>query len=248
MIDEVDKASNHTVFLHFLGMLRNMFLERKSVAGAAFHSVILAGVHDIKNIKSKMVSEGTYTPVGPDDKKYDSPWNIATNFNVDMSFSPVEISTMLTEYEDDHNAGIDVTAISEEIYNYTSGYPFLISRICQCIDEELGRDWTTEGIQRAIKILLTESNTLFDDMFKNLENNKELSDYLYTLLILGESKPFIIYDPIINVGVIYGFVINVNGIMAISNKIFELTMINYYISKDLRNKKCHGEKRYNFLR
>jgi len=41
MIDEVDKASNHEVFLHFLGMLRNKFNERKSGIGATFHSVIL---------------------------------------------------------------------------------------------------------------------------------------------------------------------------------------------------------------
>ena len=237
MIDEVDKASNHEIFLHFLGMLRNKFNERKGGMGATFHSVILAGVHDIKNIKSKMMREGKYTPTEYDDKKYDSPWNIAVNFNVDMSFSSTEITTMLKDYENDHNTGMNIAKISKEIYGYTNGYPFLVSRICQCIDEELVRHWTIEGIQRAIKILLTESNTLFDDMFKNLENNKELSKYIYELLILGEVKPFVIDDPIVNIGAIYGFLLNVNDRIAIANKIFELRMINYYISKDLRNKK-----------
>jgi len=111
MIDEVDKASNHTVFLHFLGMLRNKFNERKIGVGATFHSVILAGVHDIKNIKEKMTGENNYTPNESGDKKCDSPWTIAVNFNIDMSFSSAEIATMLTEYETDHKTGMDITSI-----------------------------------------------------------------------------------------------------------------------------------------
>ena len=41
IIDEVDSASNHQVFLDFLGQLRGAYLERDEQA--AFHSVILAG-------------------------------------------------------------------------------------------------------------------------------------------------------------------------------------------------------------
>ena len=48
MVDEVDKASNNAVFLHFLSMLREKFLARKRNADYTFHSVILAGVYDIK--------------------------------------------------------------------------------------------------------------------------------------------------------------------------------------------------------
>lgn len=237
MIDEVDKASNHEVFLHFLGMLRNKFNERKGGIGATFHSVILAGVHDIKNIKSKMMSEGKYTPNESEDKKYDSPWNIAVNFIVDMSFSPTEISTMLQDYESEHNTNMNIAIISEEVYKYTSGYPFLVSRICQYIDESLNRNWTPEEVQKAVQKLLTESNTLFDDIFKNLENNVKLSEMIYGLLVLGEVKPFVIDNPVINTGVMYGFFKNVDDRIAIANKIFELRMLNYYISKDLCNKK-----------
>jgi len=49
----------------------------------------LAGVHDIKTLKLKIRNE--------EDKKYNSPWNIAVNFNVDLSFNPDEIVTMLKE-------------------------------------------------------------------------------------------------------------------------------------------------------
>lgn len=54
MVDEVDRASDYTTFLSFLGMLRDKFLERQKGKQPAFSSVILAGVHDIKNLKMKL--------------------------------------------------------------------------------------------------------------------------------------------------------------------------------------------------
>ena len=135
IIDEVDKTSHNRVFLNFLSMLRGKFLLRKERMDYTFHSVILVGVYDIKNIKLKLINEGLHTPAEVEGKILNSPWNIAVNFDIDMSFNPAEISTMLNEYEADHKTGMDITAISEEIYKYTSGYPFLVSRICQCIDE-----------------------------------------------------------------------------------------------------------------
>ena len=57
MIDEVDKASDHQVFLAFLGLLRERYLRRRVGGDATFASVILAGVHDIKNLKMKIRPE-----------------------------------------------------------------------------------------------------------------------------------------------------------------------------------------------
>jgi len=240
MIDEVDRTSHNRVFLNFISMLRDKFLLRKESMDYTFHSVILVGVYDIKNIKLKLINEGLHTPAEVEGKILNSPWNIAVNFDIDMSFNPTEISTMLNEYEADHKTGMDITAISEEIYKYTSGYPFLVSRICQCIDESLDKDWTVNGVRKAVRILLDEKNTLFDDVFKNLENNKELNKFIYELLILGAFKPYVNYDPVVSTGDRYGFFkkqINGSDRVAISNKIFELLMTDYYIAKDLRDKK-----------
>ncbi len=78
MIDEIDTAANNQVFVDFLAQLRAYYLKRP--ASAAFHSVILAGVYDIRNIQQK---------IRPDEEhKINSPWNIAAKFQVDMSFSP----------------------------------------------------------------------------------------------------------------------------------------------------------------
>ncbi|MCL1810546.1 MAG: AAA-like domain-containing protein [Clostridiales bacterium] len=243
LIDEVDKTSDNRVFLHFLGVLRDKFLQKKRGKDYTFHSVILAGVYNIKNIKLKMINEGSYVPSDTENKLYNSPWNIASDFEVDMSFGPEEIATMLSQYEADHNTGMDIPAVSDEIHRYTDGYPFLVSRICKHIDEKLGRDWTAEGVYNAVKILAAEKNTLSDDIVKNLESNKDLHDLVYNILIKGEAKKFVANDPLIDLGAMFGFITSSGGKAAVSNRVFELVMADYFISKESRssvNKRISG--------
>ena len=66
MIDEVDQASNNLLFLGFLSMLRSKYLARNEELDFTFHSVILASVYDIKNIRLKMINEGLHTPTQTD--------------------------------------------------------------------------------------------------------------------------------------------------------------------------------------
>ena len=169
---------------------------------------------------------------------YNSPWNIAVAFNVDMSFSPAEIATMLAEYESDHGTGMDIPAISEEIHAYTSGYPFLVSRICQHIDQALDRNWSIHGVRDAVQIIIGEKSTLFDDMSKNLENNKDLYDYLYNLLFVGMENGFSFVNPVMNLGYMYGYLKKgENNKAAVSNRIFEIVMHDYFLSKNLTSKR-----------
>ncbi|TYQ18418.1 UNVERIFIED_CONTAM: hypothetical protein Cloal_0850 [Acetivibrio alkalicellulosi] len=222
LIDEVDKSSDNKIFLHFLGMLRNKYLEREKGLDSTFKSVVLSGVYDIKNLKIKIMPNN--------EKKFNSPWNIASDFKVDMSFNSFEISTMLNEYENEHKKGIDVNKISEEIYNFTSGYPFLVSKICKIIDEEIDY-WTNESVLEAVKQLLTETNTLFDDLIKNLENDNDLYRILEDILISGKNYTYNIANPLINKGVIYSIFKNNTTNLQIHNKIFEIYIYNYMISK-----------------
>ena len=85
LIDEVDKTSNNRIFLNFLSMLRTKYLARNGGSDYTFHSVILAGVYDIKNIKLKIMREEAGSMVREEVKTYNSPWNIAVDFDVDMS-------------------------------------------------------------------------------------------------------------------------------------------------------------------
>ena len=239
MIDEVDRASNCRVFLNFLGILRNKYQARSQDKDFTFHSVILAGVYDVKNIKLKMIQEGLHTQaVG--ERVSDSPWNIAENFDEEMSFAPLEIAGMLDDYERDHQTGMNREEMAEEIYSYTSGYPFLVSRICQYVHEKLEKDWTKAGILEAVRLITEESqpNTLFDDLFKNMRNHQTLSDFLYAILIEGEIYQFSPGDEVMEQGLRYAFIRIVNRNVRIHNKIFEIIMTAYFISKEKRE----GEK------
>lgn len=182
IIDEVDQASNQEIFLNFLGMLRDKYMKRRS--RPTFRSVILAGVYDIKNLKLRM-HKG-------EEPLYNSPWNIAAEFTVDMSFSVKDICGMLEEYQEDHGQEMDVKAIAQMIHDYTDGYPYLVSRICQLAEEKSALcsgqkgSWNREMILEAVKKLLTERNALFDDMGKKLLDSIELDRMLRRILFNGK--------------------------------------------------------------
>jgi len=231
MIDEVDKASNYRVFLDFLNMLRNKFLARAKDRDFTFHSVILAGVYDIKNIKQKMVGEGTHTLVSGE-KEQNSPWNIAADFEVEMSFSSQEIAGMLEGYEQDHATGMNIVNMAEEIYSYTNGYPVLVSRICWYLDTKI-KQWNLEDVSEAVRRLVRETdNELFKSLSQNLERNESVRSLLYDVLILGLRRSFTITNPTVDLANRYGYVQDVNERVKISNKIFEIVITNYFISKD----------------
>ena len=231
MIDEVDATSKNSVFLRFLAMLRNLYLQRPRGKVNTFHSVILAGVNDIKNIKLKLITAGLHK-LESQEGNYNSPWNIAANFDVEMFFTAPEIATMLADYENDHRTGMDITAVSEEIFNFTGGYPFWVSRICKCIDEELQpKQWNIQVVHEAVKKVTTEKNTLIDDLAKNLNNYKEIYNMMFSLLIVGEPIPFTTMNPNIELCYMHGYILrNKMGYTAISNKIYEILLADYFAS------------------
>ena len=220
LIDEVDKSSDNQMFLNFIGMLRNKYLERNEGLGNTFHSVVLAGVYDIKNLKLKLRPDA--------EKKYNSPWNIAADFNVDMTFHPEEIAQMLNDYENDVHTGMDIKAISEEIYKYTTGYPFLVSYICKKIDEDFDQEWTSESIVKAVKVLVQGNSTLMDDLSKNLENNPEFREFMYSVSVNSVSYSFSLLNPMVNMGNMFSYIRDKNGRVVIHNLIFEEALFLYF--------------------
>ena len=227
LIDEVDKTFTSPIFLNFLSLLRDKYLKRNAGEDQTFQSVILAGLHDVKNLKTRLRNE--------EQAVQNSPWNIATNFTMDMSFSPKEISTMLIDYTYTYNLTFDISMISEKLYFYSNGYPSLVSRLCKIIDEVFleskKENWTTEHIENSVKELLKENNTLFESVIKNIENNPELYNVVYRIVLDGEKILYNYNNPIIELGVLHGIFINANGDVKISNRIFEQLIYDYLISK-----------------
>lgn len=229
MIDEVDSAANNQVFLDFLAQLRGYYIQRDK--RAAFQSVILTGVYDIKNLKRKFAGE--------DERKVNSPWNIAADFLVDMDFSKEDIRGMLEEYEQDYKTGMDTWGMAGLIYEYTSGYPFLVSKLCKVIDEQIpgGPDypdkrssWTKNGFLEAVKILLAEKNTLLESLIGKLEAYPELKSVLYSLLFCGQDIAYNPDDGLMDMALMFGFIKKEGEKIAVVNRIFETRIYNYFLT------------------
>ena len=242
MIDEVDSASNNQVFIDFLAQLRGYYLDRED--SPIFHSVILAGVYDIVNLKLKIRSQSEH--------QYNSPWNIAADFDVDMSFSAKQIAAMLREYETDHHTGMEVEAVAEYLYQYTSGYPYLVSALCKIIDEKLLLQdafadehsiWTMEGIEAAVRIILRMKATLFDSMIKHITEYPELKELLYAMLFKGEQIVYSQDNHTIELARMFGYIQDDGNRVKVANRIFETRLYNLFLSEEeLSNAICRKAK------
>ncbi|MCP4151882.1 MAG: AAA family ATPase [bacterium] len=224
IIDEVDQSCNNRLFLDFLGMLRDKYLRATQGADYTFHSVILAGVHDVKSLKIK-IRDGV-------ESKHNSPWNIAVDFNVEMSFNPDEIAAMLEDYTAAESVEMDIKHIAEKLYYFTSGYPYLVSKLCKIISEEIivteGRHkWQPGDIEKAVNKLLTIRNTNFESVVKNLENNDQLYRIVEKMVLFAERVEYNLYSNIVNMGIMYGIFKQEGAVVDIHNRVYKELICNY---------------------
>ncbi len=225
LIDEVDQSSNNELFVKFLALLRKKYLAR--VETPTFHAVVLAGLHDVKSLKLKLRPN--------EEQKYNSPWNIAADFKVDMNLQPSEIKPMLEAYCKDRGVDMNTQQMADSLFYHTSGYPFLVSKLCKTIDEDLLPDkaektWTLADLDASVRLLLKEKNTNFDSLIKNLENNNDLYNLVYRIIIDGDIVYFNPHDPLIDLGIMHG-IFKDSGQIKIHNRIYEQVLYNYMTSK-----------------
>lgn len=220
IIDEIDTATNNQVFIDFLAQLRAYYLKRRRTP--VFQSVILAGVYDVRNVKRKIRSE--------DEHKENSPWNIAADFLVNMSFSTDDIAGMLSEYEADCHTKMDILKMAALLYDYTSGYPYLVSRLCMFMDERIsGNAWTKEGLLTSVKMLLEENNSLFQSLMNKLTDFPELNQVILRLLFQGQSIAYNPDDVAVLNARMFGFVKVKNSVVLLANRIFEMRLYNKFL-------------------
>ncbi len=225
MIDEVDKSSNNQLFISFLAMLRNKYLLQDDIK--TFHSIVLAGLHDIKSLKIKLRPD--------DEQKFNSPWNIAADFKVDMNLYPDETKPMLDDYMAETGVQMDTKAIAERLFYYTSGYPFLVSKLCKTIAEDIlpkktEQTWTFDDIEASVALLMKENNTNFDSLIKSLENDKKLYDFVYRIIMEGDIILFNPDEPMIQQGLMHG-IFKDDGQIKIHNRVYEERLYNYMTAK-----------------
>ncbi|MCD8021933.1 MAG: AAA-like domain-containing protein [Lachnospiraceae bacterium] len=277
IIDEVDTATNNQVFIDFLAQLRAYYLKRpetatfQSVILAGVYDVrnikrklrperpsnAKRSLHDGRDLPSPggilalragYPSTDREGAIPQEEHKSNSPWNIAAKFRVDMSFAAGEIGDMLKEYEADYQTGMDIEEMSKLLYDYTSGYPVMVSTLCKYIDEEIAGSerfpgkkeaWTKEGFLEAVKILTNEPNPLFLSMKRKVEDYPSLRTVLYEVLFAGKPIPYVAMNDSIEIATMFGFVRNENGKAVIFNRIFETVLYDWFMSEEYGTSKLY---------
>jgi hypothetical protein len=246
IIDEVDQASDSGIFISFLGMLRSMYLNRRILP--TFRSVILASVYDIRNLKLKIrpdSKEKNSQDAGASSSRSErpAPWNIAVDPEVDMAFSAEEISTMISDYDQERGLGIDVHHVSELIFQLTSGYPYLVSRMCQLADKAMvgsrkpaNEAWSSEGLYEVAKAIAEEKNDLFESLDSKLLLYPDLREIIQDIIFDCKVAVDPSYEPW-KVGHMLGFLKNSGGNIALFNLILEARYANSYLAKKRSNQK-----------
>ena len=94
---------------------------------------------------------------------------------------------------------LTTTTQMENQASYMAGYLLfgvLMSKLCKMMDEGIpgskksysgNEAWTKEGVREAVRIILSEKNTLFESMIGKLNDYPELNEMLKELLFTGKS-------------------------------------------------------------
>ena len=137
---------------------------------------------------------------------------------------------MLNDYAKEHNLQFDTTAIGQLIYDYTSGYPFLVSRMCQLVDEN-DYGWNNEGVLRAYHDLLMERNTLFDDMVKKLNQFPKLKDTIKNILFSGTHVAYNPDEKHLQIAMMFNFIKVEDNSVQIACRLMETRLYNLFIAE-----------------
>lgn len=92
------------------------------------------------------------------------------------------------------------------------------------------QEWTLNGFNEAVRMLLSEWNMLFESLSEKLTSYPELNTMLCSLLFTGKNIVYNYYEPAINIATMFGFVKNQNGTLAVANRIFDTWLYNLYLS------------------
>jgi hypothetical protein len=92
--------------------------------------------------------------------------------------------------------------------------------------------WADRGIDEAVKMLLSENNTLFQSLTKNLNNYSELKEAIRSILMEGTKLTWNAQQDAIVQMQMYGLIRNDHNTVRVSNRIFETMLYNLFLSDE----------------
>lgn len=90
--------------------------------------------------------------------------------------------------------------------------------------------WTKQGFLEAVKLLLTEKNSLFESLIGKLNDYPDLKKMIYQLLFQGQTITYNADDFATDMLLMFGFVKAERETVQIANRIFETRLYNYFLT------------------
>ena len=143
----------------FLCTLRELYQRYKEIKQKTLYSVGLVGIRNI----TKLIVGGV------------SPFNIADKV-VLPSFSLKNVEELYSQYSEETNQPFTKEAV-QKVYEETQGQPWLVNRIGIILTVDVKPETveflTVDDVDKAIKILLMEHNSHFDNLVEKAKQYKE---------------------------------------------------------------------------
>ena len=197
---------------HFLCTLRELYQRYKEIKQKALYSVGLVGIRNI----TKLIVGGV------------SPFNIADKV-VLPSFSLENVEELYSQYSEETNQPFTKEAV-QKVYEETQGQPWLVNRIgtILTVDVKPGtvEPVTVDDVDKAIKILLMEHNSHFDNL---VEKAKQYKETFVEIVFNGQKyKPD---DEAQSLLALHGLIKEIDGNAKVSNNIYSNRFINMFFSE-----------------
>ena len=165
LVDEIDSLVGDTL-LSALRQLRAGYTNRPR---AFPHSVVLCGVHDIKDYRLRS-SAGELIAGG-------SPFNIVAKSLRLADFTEAQTHALMRQHTDETDQPF-TPAARKAVWEQTQGQPWLVNALCAgaCFDNEAGRDRSRaiekEDILAARESLILSRHTHLDKLVRNLKEER----------------------------------------------------------------------------
>jgi hypothetical protein len=204
LFDEVDCLSNGTL-ISFLRQLRDGYINRSN--GIPFvHSIALVGMRNIRDYKAK-IRDDRETLGGA------SPFHIISETLTLRNFTIEEIIKLYAQHTE-QTQQIFSTEVSEKIYHYTQGQPWLVNAIAREIVVKilkLSQTIEPKHVEQAIQTIILRRDTHIDSLMERLKESRV--QRIVEPVILGKIKGYSVIDDD------YQYILDIGLLRLASNKL-----------------------------
>lgn len=163
LFDEVDCLSNGTL-IAFLRQLRYGYISRDRIPFV--HSVALVGMRNIRDYKSRIRDDRETLGSA-------SPFNIVSETLTLRNFTQAEIVRLYTQHTEQTGQAF-ASEVTELVYRYTQGQPWLVSAIAREIVERIlefdyTQQITPEHVDQAVQNIILRRDTHIDSLLERLK-------------------------------------------------------------------------------